>query len=72
VLWNSVVAVLFTALSLGHPLSILTAFVVAPISSLYPMLAYGWFAGLVDATVREPTVKDVSKVPEDILSLKGF
>lgn len=72
VLWNSLMAALFTALSLGHPLSILTSFVVAPISSLNPMLACGWFAGLVEASVRKPTVKDVNAVPEDILSLKGF
>ena len=72
ILWNSTMAALFTALSLGHPLSILTSFFVAPISSLNPMLACGWFAGLVEATVRKPTVKDVIDVPEDILSLKGF
>ena len=58
ILWNSAMAALFTALSLGHPLSILTSFFVAPISSLNPMLACGWFAGLVEATVRKPTVKD--------------
>lgn len=72
VLWNSVVAALFTAVSLGHPLSILTSFLIAPISSLNPMLACGWFAGLVEATVRKPTVKDVNNIPENILSIGGF
>jgi pheromone shutdown-related protein TraB len=72
VLWNSGMAAAFTALSLAHPLSILTSFVIAPISSLNPMLACGWFSGLVEATVRKPTVKDVTSVPEDILSFKGF
>ena len=71
-LWNGVLAALFTALSLGHPLSILTSFVVAPISSLNPLLACGWFSGLVEATIRKPTVKDVNQIPSDILSLKGF
>lgn len=72
VLWNGVLAALFTALSLGHPLSILTSFVVAPISSLNPLLACGWFSGLVEATIRKPTVQDVNQIPSDILSLKGF
>ena len=42
----------------GHILSILTAFVAAPITTLHPALAAGWFAGLVEATVRTPTVAD--------------
>ncbi len=72
VLWNGALAAGFTALSLGHPLSILTAFAVAPISSLNPLLACGWFAGLVEAAIRKPTVGDVNNVPDDILSFKGF
>ena len=56
----------------GHPLSILTAFAAAPITSLNPLLACGWFAGLVEATVKKPTVQDVMNVQTDIFSLKGF
>ncbi len=72
VLWNGILASLFTILALGHPLSVLTAFVVAPISSLNPLLACGWFAGLVQAAVKKPTVRDVLDVQKDILSVKGF
>lgn len=72
VLWNGGLAALFTAIMLGHPLSILTAFVVAPISSLNPMLACGWFAGLVEAYVRKPKVEDVSNISNDIFSIKGL
>ena len=72
ILWNGAFSALFTALALGHPLSILTAFVVAPISSLNPLMAAGWFAGLVEAGLRKPTVDDVGKVPEDFYSFKGF
>lgn len=71
ILWNGGLAALFTALMLGHPLSILTAFVVAPISSLNPMLACGWFAGLMEAHIRKPKVEDVSNISTDIFSLKG-
>lgn len=63
ILWNGSLAALFTAIMLGHPLSILTAFVVAPISSLNPMLACGWFAGLMEAHIRKPKVEDVIIFP---------
>jgi pheromone shutdown-related protein TraB len=72
VLWTGVLAGAFTALSLAHPLSILTSLVVAPMTTLNPVLACGWFTGLVEASVRKPTVKDVNSIPEDIMSLKGF
>lgn len=72
ILFNGVLSAIGTALVLGHPLSILTAFIAAPISSLSPLLAAGWFAGIVEAIMRKPTVKDFQTVGEDINSLKGF
>ncbi|MDD4924804.1 MAG: TraB/GumN family protein [Dehalococcoidales bacterium] len=71
-LWNSLFAGLFTTLALGHPLSILTSIVAAPFTSLNPMVACGWLTGLVEATVRKPTVYDVNNIPQDIFSFKGF
>lgn len=72
VLWNGILAAFFTAAVLGHPLSILTAFVSAPITSLNPFLACGWFAGLMEATIRKPTVADVNSVPDDIFHISRF
>ncbi len=72
ILWTGALAALFAALSLAHPLSILTAFVAAPITTLHPLLACGWFAGLVEATIKKPTVKDVQNMQTDIFSLKGI
>ncbi len=72
VLWNGGLAALFVSLAFAHPLSILTALIAAPITSLNPMLACGWFAGLVQATVKKPAVQDVLNVQKDITSLKGF
>jgi pheromone shutdown-related protein TraB len=71
-IWTSALAAGFTALSLGHPLTVLTALVVAPFTVLHPFLACGWFAGLVEAFIRKPTVADIENVPEVILSVKGF
>jgi pheromone shutdown-related protein TraB len=72
VVWNSVLAAVFTALVLGHPLSILTALVAAPFTSMNPFLACGWLAGLVEASIRKPTVQDINNIAQDILSFKGF
>lgn len=72
ILWNGALAAIFTTLALGHPLSILTSFVVAPISSLNPLMACGWFTGLVEASIRKPTVQDVNRISEDIFSIRGF
>lgn len=46
----------------GHPLSILTAFCVAWITTLHPLLAAGWFAGIVEAWIRKPSVEDMRKM----------
>jgi pheromone shutdown-related protein TraB len=71
-IWNSGFAALFTLLALGHPLSILTSLICAPFTSVNPLLACGWFTGLVEASLRKPTVADVERVPEDVLHVKGF
>lgn len=72
IIWNGTLAALGTLIVFGHPLSILTAFIASPISSLSPLLAAGWFAGLTEALVRKPNVGDFESISEDILSLNGF
>lgn len=72
VLWNGTLAGLGALLALAHPLTILTAFVVSPISSLSPLLAAGWFAGITEAFVRKPSVRDFEAITEDVYTLKGF
>jgi len=72
ILWNGSLSALATLVALAHPLSILTAFAIAPISSLNPLLAAGWFAGLVEALIRKPSVKDFETLSEDVMSFKGF
>lgn len=71
-IYNSIFAGLFTLIGLGHPLSILTAFITAPFTSLNPFLACGWFVGLVEASIRKPTVDDANRIPEDIFKIKGI
>ncbi|MFB4168820.1 TraB/GumN family protein [Virgibacillus sp. JSM 102003] len=72
VLWNGSVSAIGAAVALAHPLAILTAFVVAPITSLNPLIAAGWFAGIVQAYIRRPNVADFETISEDVFSVKGF
>jgi len=60
------------ALALAHPLTILSAFLAAPITTLHPLIAVGWVAGLVQAFFKRPRVSDLEDLPEAIGSLKGF
>lgn len=57
-IWNGSLAALGAFIATAHPLSILTAFLAAPITSLNPLLAAGWFAGIVEAMLRKPKVED--------------
>jgi len=46
----------------AHPLSILTAFLAAPFTTLHPALAAGWFAGAVELKMKNPKVKDFEEL----------
>jgi pheromone shutdown-related protein TraB len=67
---TGVAAAIGAAIALAHPLSILTAFCVAWFTTLSPTLAAGWFAGLVEAKMRKPTMADLERI--DSTSVRGF
>ncbi len=54
------------ALALAHPLSILTAFVAAPLTSLNPTIGAGMVVGMVESYLRKPKVKDFESIKSDI------
>ena len=72
ILVNGVLSALGAALAMGHPLTIVSAFFAAPLTSLNPMIAAGWVAGLVQCVVKKPTVEDLEGLPEAIGSVRGF
>jgi pheromone shutdown-related protein TraB len=51
-------------LARGHPLSALTALMVAWMTTLNPFVAAGWFAGMVEAWKIKPTVADVKRLAQ--------
>jgi pheromone shutdown-related protein TraB len=72
VLANGILAGVGAVIALGHPLTVLSSILAAPLTSLNPMIAAGWVSGLVEAFSRKPKVKDFENLPSDILSVKGF
>ena len=72
VLANGVLSALGALIALGHPLTILAAFVAAPITSLNPTIGAGFVTGLVQAFLVPPQVKDMENVAEDIAGLRGW
>jgi pheromone shutdown-related protein TraB len=72
VLWTGTLSAIGTALAFAHPLAIVTGFVAAPITTLHPLLAAGWFTGIVQAYFQRPNVRDFEQLSEDVLSVKGF
>jgi pheromone shutdown-related protein TraB len=61
---NGVLSALGVVLARGHPLSALTAFMIAWLTSLNPLMAAGWFAGIVEAWKRKPTMADTKKLAD--------
>ena len=69
---NGLLSALGAALALAHPFTILAALLAAPLTSLNPMVAAGWVAGLVEAISHKPRVRDFESLATDITSLRGF
>ncbi|WNH50215.1 TraB/GumN family protein [Stenotrophomonas aracearum] len=56
----------------SHPLSILTAIVVAPFKPFRLSIPTGAFAALVETRLRKPAYEDFLKLRDDAQSLKGW
>jgi len=72
VIINGGLASLGALIAMAHPLTILLAFVAAPITTMTPMIGVGMFTGLLEAFLRKPRVADFEKLTEDITTIKGF
>ncbi len=69
---NGILAGIGALIALAHPMTVVSSVLAAPLTSLNPMIAAGWVSGLVEAFSRQPKVKDLEDLPEDILSIRGF
>ena len=75
VLWvaiNGGLAALGALIARGHPLTILSAMIAAPLTSLNPTIAAGMVTGLVESWLRKPKVSDLENLRFDITTVKGW
>jgi len=56
----------------AHPLTVITAFIAAPITSLNPTVGAGMVTAAVEAWIRKPRVGDFSTLKEDTKNLTGW
>ena len=69
---NGGLAALGALLARGHLLTVLSAVVAAPLTSLNPTIAAGMVTGLVESWLRKPRASDPENLRFDITTVKGW
>ena len=72
VLANGVLSGLGALAALGHPLTVLSAIVAAPLTSLNPTIGAGFVTAFVQTVVASPKVKDFRSIGDDVTEWKGW
>lgn len=72
VLANGIPSMIGAALSLAHPLVILFAFPVAPVTSLIPVIGAGYVLAFLQAYLRPPLVAEFDSVADDVGRLRRW
>jgi pheromone shutdown-related protein TraB len=61
-----------TLLALGHPATVLSALLLAPLTALSPLIGIGHVTALVQSWVRPPFVRELSSALDDLGSAAGL
>ncbi|HFE38595.1 MAG TPA: TraB/GumN family protein [Gammaproteobacteria bacterium] len=69
---NGSLAALGALIAMAHPITIITAFLAAPLTSLNPMIGAGMVTAGMEIYIRKPQVGDFSCLRKDASSLKGW
>jgi len=72
ILANGVLSALGALLAWAHPITVISAFFAAPLTSLNPTIGAGFVTGLVQAFVAAPTVRDMEMVGDDLVTMRGW
>ncbi len=72
ILANGIPASIGALLALAHPLTTLSAFASAPITSLTPVIGAGYVTSFVQVLTCPPVVREFETAGEDIGSFKGW
>ncbi len=69
---NGGLAALGALAARAHPLTILSAMIAAPLTSLNPAIAAGMVTGLVESWLRKPRISDLERLHTDAMTFKGW
>jgi len=69
---NGGLAALGALIARAHPLTVLSAVIAAPLTSLNPTIAAGMVTGLVESWIRKPRVTDLENLRFDVTTVKGW
>lgn len=72
ILANGIPASIGAALALAHPLTTISAFAAAPITSLTPVIGAGYVTAFIQVMTRPPVVLEFETVGEDMSSFFGW
>jgi pheromone shutdown-related protein TraB len=72
VLINGGLSALGAAIAGAHILTVITAFLAAPLTSLNPTIGAGVVTSAVELYLRKPTIKDFENVRQDTTKLSGW
>jgi pheromone shutdown-related protein TraB len=72
VLANGILSSLGTIAARGHPLTVIAAFVAAPLTSLNPTIGAGMATAFVQTLVAAPKVRDFQSIDEDLTEWTGW
>lgn len=72
IIWNGGLAAFGSLLAWANILTVITAFIFAPIATLNPLVGIGLFTAIVQATVHKPRVRDMMNIVDDVSTIKGW
>ncbi|MCP5242615.1 MAG: TraB/GumN family protein [Burkholderiales bacterium] len=72
ILINGGLSALGAAIAFAHPLTVITAFLAAPLTSLNPTIGAGMVVAAAETYLRKPKVEDFERLRSDTTSLKGW
>jgi len=72
ILANGIPSSIGAALAMGHPFTVISAFLAAPLTSLTPVIGAGYVTALVQTYVRPPLVQDFKCVADEVHQWRGW
>lgn len=69
---NGALSAIGAAAALAHPLTVVTAFIAAPLTSLNPTIGAGMVTAAAELWLRKPRVGDFSTLKQDVTKVSGW